>query len=315
MSSIAAPPIVSVVIITHNRAEHLERSIASVLAQDSAGVPYELIVIDNASRDLTREVVDAKTRDFPNLKYVLEPRLGESHARNTGFQTAQCSLVAYLDDDAIANPGWLKQIPIAFAEAGADVACVTGRVDPIWGAPRPPWLHDDLLPLISAVDWSPAPGRLTDRQWPIGANVAFRREALYRVGGFSTKLGRRGPSLLSNAEILLYLQLTAHGYSSYYDPKLAVRHFVAPERLDKRWFRRRAYWQGVSDVILDANFDAKSRPALAWKRFRRFGSLIKHPMHVLALVDPSDDPVRFRNSCSAIEKFGYATAGFPFVPK
>jgi glycosyltransferase involved in cell wall biosynthesis len=99
-------PQISAIICTYNREEYLSAAIDSLLQQDFYS--YEVIVVDNASSDRTREIVGERLSN-PRLNYVYEPILGLSVARNTGAKEARSPILAYLDDDAVASPLWLKE--------------------------------------------------------------------------------------------------------------------------------------------------------------------------------------------------------------
>jgi glucosyl-dolichyl phosphate glucuronosyltransferase len=243
-------PLISVVICTHNRAACLTQSIASVLEQ-SGDADYELIVVDNGSTDRTAEVADGYARSG-RLRYVHDPVSGLSHARNTGRQLARGRYIAFLDDDAIAMPGWLGSIPAAFATTPT-AGVVGGCVEPIWESSRPRWLSDDLVRGLSVVHWSDEPRLLHDisREWLVGANIAFDAKVLDELGGFDTALGRSGHRLLSGEEVVLQRRAIARGFDCVYFPAMRVHHRISAARLRKAWFRRRYFWQGVSDVIME----------------------------------------------------------------
>jgi glycosyltransferase involved in cell wall biosynthesis len=93
-------PQISAIICTHNREEYLGAAIDSLLEQDFYS--YEVIVVDNASSDRTREIVEERLSN-PRLNYVYEPVTGLSVARNTGAKEARAPILAYLDDDAVAS--------------------------------------------------------------------------------------------------------------------------------------------------------------------------------------------------------------------
>lgn len=119
-------PQVSAIICTHNREQYLGAAIDSLLEQEFDC--YEVIVVDNASRDRTRELVTERLNN-PRLKYVYEPMTGLSIARNTGAKVARAPLLAYLDDDAVATPCWLNTLYEVYqrneklAIAGGKSAC------------------------------------------------------------------------------------------------------------------------------------------------------------------------------------------------
>ena len=91
------PTRISAIICTHNREDYLGAAIDSLLEQDFAD--YEVIVVDNASTDSTRAIVEARL-PHPQLQYVYEANLGLSVARNAGAAVAKGEILAYLDDDA-----------------------------------------------------------------------------------------------------------------------------------------------------------------------------------------------------------------------
>ena len=241
---------ISAIICTYNRAEYLKKALQSLVDQTLPQQHYEIIVVDNGSTDNTKAIVEG-FKQCENLRYIYEPIMGLSQARNTGWGNAQGEFITYLDDDAIACPEWLQRIVQAFNTVRPQPGSVGGKVIPIWEVERPPWLPKELDRLLSITDWADRPTFLMDDfQFLAGTNVAYPRYVLDEVGGFSTSLGRKASSLLSCEEILLKRQLKRRNLGSYYDPDLYVYHHIPAERLTKRWFYRRAFWQGASDAIL-----------------------------------------------------------------
>ena len=249
---------ISTIICTLNRAAYLQRAIQSLVDQTLPKEQYEIIVVDNGSTDNTKAVVEG-FEHFENLRYIYEPIMGLSQARNTGWQNAHGEYIAYLDDDAIACPEWLEKIVEAFETVQPKPGSVGGKVVPIWEVERPTWLSKQLERPLSIVNWADRPTSLTEGyQFLAGTNVAYPRHILDEVGGFSTNLGRKASNLLSNEEILLKRQLKRRNLATYYDPDICVYHNIPAERLTKRWFYRRAFWQGMSDVVLQ-HLDACER--------------------------------------------------------
>ncbi|NEO71903.1 glycosyltransferase family 2 protein [Moorena sp. SIO3H5] len=239
-------PLISAIICTHNREEYLGAAIDSLLQQDFAD--YEVIVVDNASSDRTRNIVDQRL-DNSRLNYVYEPVLGLSVARNTGAATASAAILAYLDDDAVASPRWLKTIYEAY-QSNEKLAIAGGKVTLLWpdGITSPSWLSPDLAGNLGAYDLGETlieiqnPG-LTPR----GLNYSIRRTFLDKIGGFDVNLGRVGKNLLSNEELHMTELALQDGWQVAYLPDALVAHNVAPERINKRWFLNRGWWQGISE--------------------------------------------------------------------
>lgn len=289
-------PLVSVVICTHDRARYLGRALESVLEQRAPGVDFEVIVVDNCSTDDTAAVV----RSFSgagNVRYVHEDRLGLCHARNRGWRSARGRWIAYLDDDAVASPGWLAAIAETFAGV-RDCGVLGGRVEPIWEAPRPPWLSDDIARSLTIVDWAEQPRCLDDleREWLVGANLAVPHSVLAEVGGFRPQLDRVGSRMLSGGDVFLQKEVVRRGWRCLYQPAMAVRHLVPAARLERAWFVRRFYWQGISDVTMWMLERSLSRPRRVRLGAVRAARLLR-PRSLRALLTPTTDPERFERKC------------------
>lgn len=241
---------ISAIVCTYNRAGFVVRAIESLANQTLNRDDYEILVVDNGSRDDTRRLVEDKLLTIPNLRYVHEPRLGLSNARNAGVASSRGRILAFLDDDAIASPGWLKEISRVFESTQPSPGLLCGPVEPIWGAPRPAWLKDNLLGCYSVLNWSETPRPLEESEWIAGANFAVARDVISACGGFDERLGRKGASLLCSEDTALTDRIRLAGYLVYYDPAVAVQHYIHPERLSKAWYYRRVFWGAASEGIL-----------------------------------------------------------------
>src|SRR5262245_46647760 len=109
----------------------LELAVRSLLAQDLPSGTFEFIVVDNASSDDTKEYVESLLEANPALRYFYERKEGLSAARNAAWKVARASIVAFMDDDAIAAPDWLKSTLAAF-ERFPSAGCIGGRVKLFW---------------------------------------------------------------------------------------------------------------------------------------------------------------------------------------
>lgn len=117
---------VSVVIATRNRSQWLENTIGSLTKQTR--LPDEIIIVDNASTDDTRAVVHKLQKKLP-LRYIYEAKKGIPYARNCGVQAASGDLIVFIDDDAIADENWLKNIEIPFIR-DPNIGAVGGLIKP-----------------------------------------------------------------------------------------------------------------------------------------------------------------------------------------
>lgn len=291
-------PALSVVLCTHDRAAYLRPAIASLVAQTLPRERFEVVVVDNRSTDDTPAVVDAFAPVLA-IRRVYEPTLGLCHARNTGWRAARAPWIAYFDDDAVADPGWLAAIHAAFAR-DPGLGVVGGPVRPIWEAPRPAWLTDAVARALTILDWGDAHEIDDVRvEWLAGANMAVPRAVLAEVGGFHPGLDRVGHNMLSSGDVYLQQCVRALGYRIRYEPAAAIGHVVPPGRLTQRWFVRRYYWQGISDAVMQL---IQQDPS--WRRRARLAAgkalrLLRSPRQLRALARRTDDPHAFEQACWA----------------
>ncbi len=298
---------ISVVVCTHDRPALLGGALRSVVQQDLPRRSYEVIVVDNGPRAAAREVVDSTGQD---IRYVREPVAGLSRARNTGWRAARGRWVALLDDDAVADSSWLRWMLTAFEEGDGRRACVGGRVTPIWGAPRPPWLSDFLALVLTVADWSEEARPITDlsREWLVGANIAFERAVLERHGGFPEGLGRIGKRLLSGEEVFLQRRLLGEGRTCWFEPRAHVGHHVAAERLQRSWFRKRFYSQGVSDAVI-WRLEKELHRERGLQRLRReLGPFLRSATRLASLEGAARETVHgMELLCEAAWRYGFVT--------
>jgi glycosyltransferase involved in cell wall biosynthesis len=240
-------PRVSVVLSTCNRRERLARALECLLDQTGAP-PHEILVVDNRSTDGTRDLVEAMVRDVRDgrLVYAYEPRQGLSHARNAGIARARAPLVAFTDDDVLADRDWIAAIDAAFARyPGARY--VGGRVLPRWQAP-PGWLTPVHWSPLALQDHGPEPFEVGPAR-PIclvGANMAFRAEAFREAGLFSPRVQLLPGTVGSTEDHELMQRIWRLGGHGMYDPSIVVRAEVQPERLARGYHRRWHYAHGRS---------------------------------------------------------------------
>jgi glycosyltransferase involved in cell wall biosynthesis len=298
-------PMISAIVCTHNRAAYLNKALQSLVDQSLRQDRYEILVVDNCSMDSTKDVI-AEFSSVKNLHYCHEAQLGLSYARNTGWRAAKGRYVAYLDDDAIACPTWLETIVDVFETVTPRPGCIGGKTSPIWEAPRPTWLSDELVSGLTVIDWSETPQTLPDltRQWLVGANLAFPVDILQEVGGFTSGLDRRGSRLLSSGDIFLEKQILKAGYSCFYHPLIAVEHHIPRTRLEKSWFMRRYYWQGISDAtmqLIEENPSPVRRLRIAASKALTLG---RSPRKLMSLVSFTQEPKGFTERCFTLIALG-----------
>lgn len=291
-------PQIAAIVCTHNRDNYLGAAIDSLLDQNYDS--FEIIVVDNASSDRTAEVVKARLQDS-RLKYLFEPVLGLSVARNTGAKSSTAPILAYLDDDAVASRQWLSILVKAY-QNNDRLVVAGGKVTLIWpeAIAYPNWISPTLAECLGAYDlgerivYIENPG-LTPR----GLNYSIRRSFLEQIGGFDLNLGRVGKKLLSNEELYVTELALKKGWQVAYLPDALVAHNVAPERIDPSWFLRRSWWQGISEYYRE-----KLANRTGTMQLRKGGKGLLQGIYKSGKYF-HDPAVRFENLAYAYGQIGY----------
>jgi glycosyltransferase involved in cell wall biosynthesis len=249
------PLAITVLIATHNRAGQLRESIDAVLRQRTpASLRWELLVVDNASTDRTREVIRAAVgRASVPVRYLFEGTLGKSRALNVGLAAASGSVIALTDDDVSPADDWVATAAVALDRWGVDGA--GGRILPRWEVEPPAWVLESrrLLDSLAIMEFDeagmmPVPGSRHPQVW--GANMVFRRDALLALGGFDVRLGPVGGKRHCEEDIDMVRRVLESGRRVVYDPALTVFHRVPRSRLRPAYFRRIMWDMGEGSALV-----------------------------------------------------------------
>jgi len=245
--------IISAIVCTHNRVKLLETAIKSLIEQDYESTLYEIVIVDNGSKDGTRGLIASYSKGIsaPKITYVYEGRLGISWARNAGWQSAQGKYIAYIDDDERAEPDWLRLLVTVLDDQLRDVVAVGGPIHLDWDGDRPNWLPVSMERFYSKVDLGDEARNLTAGEYPLTSNLAIRRELFDDLGGFRTDLGHVGNIPIGGEDVELIDRIHAIGKEIFYDPKAIIHHHVPKSRQLRKWLLRRCYYGGKSTPVLD----------------------------------------------------------------
>ncbi|XZF12460.1 glycosyltransferase [Chitinophagaceae bacterium MMS25-I14] len=258
---------VSAVICSYNRARFILKAVESIFEQDFDKNQYEVIVVDNNSTDNTATLLEEYKTAHPgyNFSYYIEKNQGVAYTRNRCAREARGELVVYLDDDSIAQPGWLSTT-VRFFDEHANVYSTGGKITPYFLTGIPDWYSKYFFGLVGNFDQGPRVKKLTGARYPCGANMAFRKKVFDEVGYFNTDLGRKGAGLLANEEKDIYLRILHSGKDVYYLPDVEVLHAVESNKFDKNYVRRHSMGIGGGERLRlkQEGFGAKAMKLLEY---------------------------------------------------
>ncbi len=244
----ATAPTTSVVIAAHTmqRSGDLARAAASALGQQPR--PHEVLVAVDNNPDLYEWV----RRQLPGVVAVQHNGArGASATRNSGARVAGGSVLAFLDDDAVARPNWLKNLTAPLARP--DVAGVGGHVEPVWLGRVPKWMPEEFLWVVGAsYRGMPRTAGPIRNVW--SENMAVSRTDFWRVGGFREGFGKTGLEARGGEDTDFCIRLTTamEGRSWWYEPSARIGHSVPPGRGTFRFFVLRCYNEGQTKADMAA---------------------------------------------------------------
>jgi glycosyltransferase involved in cell wall biosynthesis len=298
-------PSISVVICAYTEARwsDLTEAIASVHGQRRP--PLETVIVIDHNPDLRQRA----ERDLAGVTVVdnAEER-GLSGARNSGIRATHGDVIAFMDDDAVAQPDWLEELGAVYGSNA--VMAVGGSIVPMWLRPRPTWFPEEFDWVIGCT-YLGMPTRSTIVRNVIGCNMSFRREVFDAVGGFSSDIGRLGTRPLGGeeTEMCIRAQRRWPDRTIVYEPRAMVRHRVPANRGTLGYFRARCYAEGLSKATISRRLGANR--ALATERQYAVRTLGRGIVRNLVATVRERDPGGGRRAAAII--IGLATTSFGYL--
>ncbi|WP_055492648.1 glycosyltransferase family 2 protein [Streptomyces sp. TP-A0356] len=244
-------PDISVVICvyTEDRWEDILAAVASVRTQ-SRPARETLLVVDHNETLLERLTREYKEVEEVRVLANAGPR-GLSAGRNTGIAASCGEIIAFLDDDAVAERDWLRHFASAYEDPR--VLAVGGRTMPVWASGRrPAWFPEEFDWVVGCTYKGLPPGRVRVRN-VLGGNASFRRTAFEVAGGFATGIGRDGdkrPLGGEETELCIRLARARPDAVVLIDDRAVIHHRVPEPREHFAYFRTRTYAEGLSKALV-----------------------------------------------------------------
>lgn len=240
---------------TEDRWEDILAAVASVRAQ-SHTAHETLLVVDHNPPLLDRLTKEYKETQGVRVLANAGPR-GLSAGRNTGIAESSGEIIAFLDDDAVAERDWLRHFAAGYEDPR--VLAVGGRTLPAWeSGRRPRWFPEEFDWVVGCMYRGHPTGRVAVRN-VLGGNASFRRTAFEIAGGFATGIGRDGDKRpLGGEETELCIRLTRARPDAVLliDDRAVIHHRVPAARERFGYFRTRAYAEGLSKALVSRSVGA-----------------------------------------------------------
>jgi GT2 family glycosyltransferase len=268
-------PAYTVALCTHNHADRLVRTLADLPLIHMPEAAWELLIIDNGSRDSTPEVLASQI--WPSnwsVRVIREDKLGLSNARNRAIQEAYGEYIIFIDDDETADPDWLCAFERLIAKKQPDA--FGGRIRVLFEENyRPAWLSDDLLGFLGELNRAEKCAPLTDSGTSFyGGNFGFRRSVCQTVGGFDANLGRKGTDNTGGEEVDFYRRLLAAGFRIWWTPDAVIHHRIQAVKLNRRYFHDLHYRQGRMEAIRRRGAGSRLPPLYLFGQLMRAASAV-----------------------------------------
>lgn len=240
---------VSVVVCTYsmNRYHIFSETVESILAQTYG--PLEVILIVDGNETVLGQVKN----DFGNEENVVihcnDENRGVSYSRTKGAEIATGDVVAFIDDDAVAEVDWIAELVRVYEES--DAIAVGGHVAPDWVTEKPDFFPEEFYWLVGC-DERGFGEHMDELRNTYGSNISFNRDVFLSVGGYDENTGRKGDRHIQAHEAPVCIRMAnKYGKGVIYNTDAVVHHKLFDYRGEFRWLVYRSFWQGYSKRIMD----------------------------------------------------------------
>lgn len=219
-------------------------------------LPREIILVLDPDKRLLEFYESRMPKD---VKIFVSEGFGLSYARNAGAKNAERKIIAFIDDDAVADANWLENLVKNYDDS--HVVGVGGFIKPVWESSRPVWFPEE-LDWIVGCSYKGLPEHKIYVRNPIGCNMSFRKDIFEKVGCFKASIGRVGKKPMAGEEAELSLRILEKipGSKIVYDPWAVVYHRVPKSRTSLRYLLKRSFYEGYSKALIASH---KSNPVKA----------------------------------------------------
>ncbi|MCW1970190.1 MAG: glycosyltransferase family 2 protein [Anaerolineae bacterium] len=308
------PPSVAVVICAYTEARWHDLSDALASLERQSVKPNDVVLVIDHNPQLLARVQHELLPRFPFARAIENnEKRGGSGSKNSGVAATTTDWVAFLDDDATAEPDWIQRM-IETIETHPDAMGVGGRVLPRWtanppeNAVAPKWFPPEFY-WVFGVSYRGMPKKLqvTRNLW--ANNMIVKREVFLIAGGFRSEIGpvAKRPINCEETELCIRANQRLPDHHFYYNPEVQVHHRVTPERTTFRYFIKRCYSEGLAKALVASFVGAGS--ALSAESSHVLHDLPMGVLYGFAEV-LSGDLNGFAHAASIVAGLAITTAGY-----
>jgi len=209
----------------------------------------ELIIVVDGNDTICEKIQEQYANEENVIIHCNDKNRGLSASRNIGWKLATGEVVAFIDDDAVADKRWIENLINTYRER--DVVSVGGPMIPDWVTGRPSYLPQEFYWLIGVTHKGFADGAQEVRNTN-GSNISFQRDVLVELEGFNESLGRKGTAQIQAEETEICIRMYEKtGHRTWYNPDAKVAHKVFEYRTHPKFLFKRAFWQGYSKQVMN----------------------------------------------------------------
>ena len=249
-------PLIDVLVCSYNESKSIPDLLESLKKQTTSLDEFNIIFVDNASDDNTREIIENFQKELKNLQYIFEPNKGKSFALNTGYGIATSEYVAHIDADCKADKKWIENIINLANEEHPSL--FGGGYLPYYNSPKPKWFKDKYN-----TDWNGDKRTILNEGYLNGCNMIWRRDLVLSLGGHNIELGINEHSLAGgeDTELIVRARQQCPNIKIVYDPSIYVYHLTKEKQFNLWYSLRRAFVTGRRHTSIFS--DLKNR--IVWK--------------------------------------------------
>ncbi len=246
---------ISVIIPTFNRSQQLDKTMKALLKIQTPASQFEIIIVDNGSTDETKNIVQKKQAENPDLsfRYFFDSTPGLLTGRHKGAQEAKGDVLTFIDDDVIVSPQWLNTIIDTMANR-KDITFLTGPNLPQYESTPPEWLEyfwnetpygGKMCAWLSLLDIGNQQVEIDPSDvW--GLNFTIRKSDFIELGGFHPdNIPKQYQQFQGDGETGLAIKGKEQNKKALYHPGVLLYHQIPTSRLTFEYFDNRAFYQGV----------------------------------------------------------------------